>query len=251
MNILIIEDESLNAKTLVKLLNELLPEAFIHPVLMSVKKAKQWFATNPPPELIFADIQLSDGISFEIFEEFPPKCPVIFTTAYDQYALKAFEVHSIDYLLKPIAKPELEKALDKFQQRMTVFPHQELADLVRKMNASQPHYKERFLVNLKNASVLVMAREIAYFCKEELIFVYKTNGERFLTDFHTMDELEQLLNPAQFFRANRQFIIHLQSVDKIKNTYKGLTVFLKHPNAISIDMSREKVTTFKNWLTAG
>lgn len=246
MQILIIEDEPLVAQKLQKMILEQLPHAHILATLTSVKRALHWMEKEAPPDLIFTDIRLSDGISFDVFRRYPPACPVIFTTAYDEYALRAFEVHSIDYLLKPVAPEDLQRALSRLRLASPTFP--DLQTLFQQWGSGQKIYRERFLAHLKNAWLPVTAAEVAFFQKDELIFLHTADGQRLVTDYHSMDELEAALNPTHFFRANRQFLLHLQSIGAVKNTHKGITVQLKKPHTTEVDISREKVQAFKKWV---
>lgn len=243
MRVLIIEDEPFVAKDLENTLRKLEPGATILPVITSVQAAMKWFSGNTAPDLI-----LSDGISFEIFEKLHVQCPIIFTTAYDEYAIRAFKLNSIDYLLKPIDAHELGAAMEKFK----TFSHENvLAEQLKTMLdqwGKQPKYKERFIAQFKNALVPVQEHDIAYFHKEELIYLHTMANERYISEHHTLDEMEALVNPEKFFRVNRQFIIHIQSVGKIKTTHKGLTIQLKPPFNMEIDISREKATAFKKWV---
>jgi DNA-binding LytR/AlgR family response regulator len=249
MNILIIEDEPFVAKDLENLVRRLEPGVNILSVISSVTAAKKWFAQHPLPDLIFSDIQLSDGISFEIFEGLQLKCPLIFTTAYDEYAIRAFKLNSIDYLLKPVDGNELEAALKKYKSLSTEsILTEQLKALVGQWGNTQKKYKERFLSLQRNTLVPVLQNEIAYFHKEELIYLVTMTNEKYISEHQTLDEVESLLNPEIFFRVNRQFIIHIQSVGRVKTTHKGLTVQLKAPFNTEIDISREKATAFKNWL---
>lgn len=250
MNILIIEDEPFVAKDLENLIRRIEPDINILSIISSVSAAKKWFVQNPSPDLIFSDIQLSDGISFEIFEEFHLKCPLIFTTAYDEYAIRAFKLNSIDYLLKPVDGNELEAALKKYKSLTseTILTEQLKALVGQWGNNTQKKYKERFLSLHRNTLVPVLQNEIAYFHKEELIYLATMANEKYISEHQTLDEVESLLNPEIFFRVNRQFIIHIQSVGRVKTTHKGLTVQLKPPFNTEIDISREKATAFKNWL---
>lgn len=249
MNILIIEDEPFVAKDLENLVRRIEPGVNIIAVISSVSAAKKWLNQNALPDLIFSDIQLSDGTSFEIFEGFHLKCPIIFTTAYDEYAIRAFKLNSIDYLLKPVDDKELEAALKKYRSLTsdTILTEQ-LKALVGQWGNAQKKYKERFLSLHRNTLVPVLQNEISYFHKEELIYLATMAGEKYISEHQTLDEIESLLNPEVFFRVNRQFIIHIQSVGRVKTTHKGLTVQLKPPFNTEIDISREKATTFKNWL---
>ncbi|MDR7131866.1 DNA-binding LytR/AlgR family response regulator [Algoriphagus sp. 4150] len=245
--ILIIEDELLVANGLIKSIKALIPEAHIFPVLTSVKKALHWFDKNEVPDLIFSDIQLSDGISFDIFEHYEPACPVIFTTAYDQYALKAFEVNSVDFLLKPIGKDDLRKSLEKLKKRWESYRLPNLNASLRQSVQGQL-YLERFLVQYNQGYMPVIQDEVGCFQKDELIFAWKREGKRYLTDFNSIDELELKLNPSLFFRANRQFIIRIDNIVQIKSTHKGIEVQLHVPQQFILDVSREKVPIFKRWL---
>ncbi|MBX2914584.1 MAG: response regulator transcription factor [Cyclobacteriaceae bacterium] len=248
MTILIIEDEPLVAKDLQTMLIRLEPAAQITATLASVEQARYWFATNPQPDLILADIQLADGVSFEVFEKLQITCPIIFTTAYNAYAIRAFKLNSIDYLLKPIDEKELERGLIKFKKNSTA-PHAEsLLNLLHHLNKEPRKYKERFLSLQRNNLVPITVPEIAFFSKEELIFIHTVTGEKLLSDHHTMDELESLLDPTLFFRVNRQHLVHIKSIARVRTTHKGLSVQLKAPYTHELEMSREKVTAFKQWL---
>jgi DNA-binding LytR/AlgR family response regulator len=250
MKILIIEDEPLVAKDLENLLKRIEPTFQVEAVISSVESAKKWFASHALPDLILSDIQLSDGISFDIFENLSLSCPIIFTTAYDDYAIRAFKLNSIDYLLKPIDGTELAAALNKYKSLSSEsIITEQLKTLVSTWN-QQPHkkYKERFLSLHRNTLIPVTQQEIAFFHKEELIYLHTLTNERFISDHQTMDEVESFLNPEFFFRVNRQYILHIQSIGKIKTTHKGLTVQLKPPFNTEIDISREKAVAFKNWV---
>lgn len=249
MKILIIEDEPLVVKDLKSLIVRLEPTAQIVDVLISVSGAKEWFAKNKMPDLILSDIQLSDGVSFEIFEGADINCPIIFTTAYDAYAIRAFKLNSIDYLLKPIDVKELQGALAKFNALTRNDGNDSLQELIRHLNIQPKKYKERFLSLQRNSLVPVMVNEVAFFNKEELIFINTLKGEKLLSEQGTLDELEALVDPAVFFRVNRQYLVHIQIVARVKTTHKGLSVQLKAPFVpIELDLSREKATAFKKWL---
>jgi DNA-binding LytR/AlgR family response regulator len=249
MKLLIIEDEPLVAKDLHNLIIAAEPQAQIVQIISSVEAAKKWFASNTLPDLIFSDIQLSDGISFDIFESLHLNCPIIFTTAYDEYAIRAFKLNSIDYLLKPVDRKELVAALTKYKSLTSKnILGDQLKALMNGWGANNKKYKERFLTLHRNTLVPVSQNDVAFFHKEELIYLQTTGNEKYISEHHTLDEVESLLDPVVFFRVNRQYIIHIQSVDRIKTTHKGLTVQLKAPFNIEIDISREKAVAFKNWL---
>jgi two-component system, LytTR family, response regulator len=249
VRILIIEDEPLVAKDLETLLRRIEPDAKIDGIISSVEHARKWFSSNPLPDLILSDIQLSDGISFDIFENFQLNCPIIFTTAFDEYAIRAFKLNSIDYLLKPIDGNELSGAIKKYKSLNT---ENILGDQLKSLmnnwgQQSHKKYKERFLTLHRNTLVPVVQNEIAFFHKEELIFLHTMDNEKYISEHQTLDEIEGLLNPEIFFRVNRQYIIHIQALGRIKTTHKGLTVQLKPPFNSDIDVSREKAVAFKNW----
>lgn len=249
MNILIIEDETWAAKDLQNLIFKVEPSATILDIISSVQSALKWLQNNPSPDLIFSDIQLSDGISFEIFETLKLQCPIIFTTAFDDYAIRAFKLNSIDYLLKPVDEKELMPALTKFKSLSSEnIIGEQLKALVSNWGQPNKKYKERFLTLHRNTLVPIAQNDIAFFHKEELIYLHTMNNEKFISEHHTVDEIETLLNPEVFFRVNRQYIIHIQSVDRVKTTHKGLTVQLKPTFRTEIDISREKAAAFKSWL---
>ncbi len=250
MRILIIEDEPLVARDLENALRKIEPGIHVEEIISSVEAAKKWFASHAMPDLIFSDLQLSDGISFDIYENLHVNCPIVFTTAYDDYAIRAFKLNSIDYLLKPIDIKELTAALNKFKSLSSeAILSEQLKSLMSNWNqAGNKKYKERFLTLHRNTLVPVTQQEIAFFHKEELIYLHTLSNERYISDHQTMDEIESLLNPEFFFRVNRQYILHVQSIGKIRTTHKGLTVQLKPPFNTEIDISREKAVEFKNWV---
>ncbi|MGF1635955.1 MAG: LytR/AlgR family response regulator transcription factor [Cyclobacteriaceae bacterium] len=252
MKILIIEDEALAAGNLAKMIKKILPDVHILDSITSVHEAITWFSKNDAPDLLFADIQLSDGNSFEIFESINIECQVIFTTAYNQFALRAFKLNSVDYLLKPIDEMELQKAIEKYKK---LGDNSYLRDQVSRMlgdlkstNGNDKKYKERFLVMYKNALRPMQVAEIACFQKDELIFAIGWDNQRYICEFQSMDELDDLLDPTCFYRANRQFILHINNIALVKNTHKGICAILKTPVNMQVDISREKARDFKYWL---
>ena len=249
MNILIIEDETWAAKDLQNMVMRIEPDANIVGTISSVQASEKWLGSHPAPDLILSDIQLSDGIIFEIFETLHIHCPIIFTTAFDEYAIRAFKLNSVDYLLKPVDEKELRAAITKYRSlNIGTALEDQLKSLVSSWGTANKKYKERFLTLHRNALVPVNQDEIAFFHKEELIYVHTLSNERYISEHHTLDEIESLLDPEIFFRASRQYIIHIQSVDRVKTTHKGLTVQLRPVYKTEIDISREKATAFKNWL---
>lgn len=254
MRALIVEDEPLVAKDLKKLVAETDPGIEVLGTLASVEEAVEWLNKHGEPDLMFLDIQLSDGTSFDIFERTAVRCPVIFTTAYDDYAIRAFKVNSIDYLLKPVDKKELLLALEKFRwavaQGQTDIREQ-VRSLLAQMAGSKETktYKERFLAHQGKMNVVVSQSNIAGFQKDALIYIVTTDKQQLVTDFETMDELEELLDPAVFFRANRQVFVNVNAVESYRtDSYGKLQVKLKAPVSTVVDISREKAQAFKNWL---
>jgi len=249
MKILIIEDEPLIARDLRGLIEKVEAGAEVLGPLSSVAACRSWFAEHPAPDLVLSDIQLSDGISFEIFENLHLRCPIIFTTAYDAYAIRAFKLNSIDYLLKPIDVQELEAALKKYKSLAVESTlSDQLKTVLRQWGGPQKKYKERFLTLHRNTLVPILAGQIGFFHKEELIYLHTLQNERLISEHQTLDEIEGIVDPGQFFRINRQYLIHIQTVAGIKTTHKGLVVHLKGPFAIDLEISREKAAAFKKWM---
>ena len=254
MKTLIIEDEYPAAERLEKLIHKVDTDIKIVAVLGSIEAAGKWLASNPPPDLIFSDIQLSDGLSFQIFEQFSVKTPIIFTTSYDEYAVKAFKVKSIDYLLKPIKLQELEAALAKFREMQKAFSPTDYAlkveSLLDNLQLTGPRkYKTRFLVKQHDQLVPVSQEEIAYFVTaNEMVCLVRKDGKQFLVDY-TLEELEKLLDPQYFFRLNRQFISAMPAIVKIHNYFNGkLKLELKPDTTDEVLVSREKAQVFKEWM---
>jgi len=251
MNAVIIEDEALIARELQHKVAEVAPDIKVIGTLPSLKTAYKWFMENAEPDMIFADIQLSDGVSFEIFERYNLKCPVVFTTAYDEYAIKAFKVNGVDYLLKPIDEDELKKAIDKCRAIMeskSQYPKdiQQLLKMVANPQANV--FKEKFIVKVRHQWLPVLTKDIACFCRENLNYLFTFTGDKHILDFTTLDEVEELLDPRIFYRANRQAIIHIDSIQSIKpQENQKLIVTLKAPIKMELDISREKAPGFKKW----
>lgn len=255
MNALIIEDEKLVALELTASIAEVDPGIKIVSTVGSIKTALRWFAENAEPDVIFADIQLADGISFTIFDKFKISCPIIFTTAYNEYAIQAFKVNGIDYLLKPVDLDELKqaiakvRALEKSQSKIAI-DVQKLLDALNIPASSKSAYKEHFLGNARNSWVPVRVVDIAYIVRDELNFMVTNRGERYILDYDTLDEIESLLNPTLFYRASRHCIVNINAVQSVKGLANlKLSLALKTPNHhFSIDISRDKAPSFKKWL---
>ena len=255
MNVVIIEDEEIIARVLQNKVRTIDPEINITAILPSLKVARAWFLNNAEPDMLFMDIQLSDGVSFELLDQYKFNCPIVFTTAYDEYAIRAFKVNGVDYLLKPVEEEELEKAIDKckaiIEGRKPAIS--DFSELVRALAGSQQpvkKYKEKIIVNIRNQWMPVNTSDIACFARETLNYIYLFNGERYMIDFSSLDDVEELLDPRQFYRANRQYIINVDAVQTVKPLENSkLVIRLKQPNdKVNIDMSREKAPGFKKWL---
>lgn len=254
MKILIIEDEAPAFRRLQKLLEEINPEINIIDVIDSVQESIKWFKTQEQlPDLIFMDIQLSDGLSFEIFDSIKINKPVIFTTAFDEYMLRAFKVNSIDYLLKPIKKESLEASLTKYGQMKNLFGSQstlpDINTLISQISLNDKKYKTRFLVKRGDELISIETSNTAYFhSRNGVVHMTTINGRNHIMDFN-LDELVQQLDLEKFYRANRQFIIHFPSINKVHKYHKGkLLVEMNQPTDESITISSEKATDFKEWL---
>lgn len=254
MKAVIIEDEEIIANVLLSKINKLAPDIEVIAMLPSLKTAKRWLGEHAEPDLFFMDIQLSDGVSFDLFNDFSLKSPVIFTTAYDEYAVRAFRVNGVDYLLKPIKDAELTAAIDKCKKMANnneVYPA-DFAALIKSIAnpGAASRYKEKFIINIRNQWMPVNTKDIACFSKEVLNYIYLFSGEKYMIDYATLEEVEELLNPKQFYRANRQFIINIDAIQNVKPVENSkLIVKLKEPNhKLEIDMSRLKSPEFKKWM---
>jgi len=250
MKVLIIEDEPPAAKQLEKLLHERRSSIQVLEVLDSIESAVRWFRAPQPLQLIFMDIQLADGLSFDIFQQAVIDAPVIFTTAYDQFTLRAFKVNSVDYLLKPIDPQELERALLKyenvFQPRITYDP-QLIDQLIA--TVSQPSYKERFLIKAGQHISYVPVSDIRYFYSDGgLVFAQTGTTKKHPLDY-TLDQLQELISPAQFFRLNRKAIVSVEAIRKIAPYFNSrLILELQPPPDFDVIVSRDRVSDFKRWL---
>ena len=249
--VIIIEDEEAAAARLKKLVKEMLPDVDEIPVLASIKEATEYLQKNPPPKLIFADIQLSDGTVFEIFKKVTVTSPVIFTTAYDSYTLHAFKLNSVDYLLKPIKKEELRKAIDKYKAvHMTASQpaNMHLQQLLQMMQKPE-QYRQRFVIRIGEQMKTIQTQDIAYFYTENKAnFLVTKDHKRLLSDF-TLDQLEEILNPKEFFRINRQFLISYNSIQEMHTYSKSrVLIQLNPPSKIETIVSTERSSSFKSWL---
>jgi len=251
MRTLIIEDEQPAAKRLVKLLEEHCPECEILEMIDSVENAVKWLRNFQQPDLIFMDIQLADGLSFDIFAQTELTAPVIFTTAFDHYTLRAFKVNSVDYLLKPIDPVELTAALDKYRRihrQPETYDRSGLEKMLQTMLVQQ-NFKDRFLVKSGQHFVHVPISEVAYFFSEDgIAFVQCADGKKHILEY-TLDQLESMLNPSHFFRINRQVIVKPEAVRRISTWFNSRLKLEIHPPYENNNIvSRERVQDFKRWM---
>ena len=253
MRILIIEDEQVASDQLKTMLQEIDPHFQIQGPLDSIEDSVDWFIKNKMPDLVLMDIHLADGLSFQIFEKTPITSPVIFTTAYDQYAIRAFKTKSVDYLLKPIKLSELRRAIEKYKEVFASPGFHELSERMKNLSdlIQQQHenYKDRFLVRSGKQITSIPAEEIAYIVYEDRTTIITTVDNHRYPINYKLDELEEVLDPKVFTRANRQFIIHFQSIKKINPWFKGrLKLELFPEQKVDLVISSEKTGAFKKWL---
>lgn len=261
MKVIIIEDEKAAVRNLTSLLNEACPQAEVLTVIDSIADTLEWFANHPLPDLLFMDIHLADGSAFEIFEHLRITCPIIFTTAYDEYALRAFKVNSIDYLLKPIGRSDMERALEKLNRLHTssdsgsasgFASESEFLQLIRSLK-KQENYKSHFLIPVKGDKLLPVSVEMIrlFYIKECQVKAVLADGtEHGFTQ--TLDELADCLNPALFFRVNRQYLVTREAIRDIDLWFNSrLSVNLRYetlPEKILV--SKARVTEFKEWFAS-
>ncbi len=251
MNAIIIEDEVVAAETLRRTIHAIRPDISILAVLQSVEESVEWLNAHPAPDLAFMDIHLADGSSFSIFDQVKVDCPVIFTTAYNEYALEAFEVSGIDYLLKPINRERLARAIKKFED----FSHkggnsQMITSLIETLNQKQTRHKTHFLVPHRDKLIPLPVDQIAY-CTSELkvarVFTFDSNS--YMLD-HSLEDLMKRLDPERFFRVNRQYIVAHKAVEDLSVWFAGkLSVNLSVPVPERIIVSKPKASEFKAWFT--
>ncbi len=255
MNILVIEDERLVAQSLIRMVKQLEPTAGIVGPIASVKESKAWLQQNPLPDLILSDIQLADGISLDIFTCGDLLCPIIFTTAYDEYAIRAFKLNSIDYLLKPIDKADLEAAFRKFHMLRTKYSNagylEEVMSVFRNFGNIRK-YKERFAVHFGKSVTLVSVVETAYFRKEEIIFLIAADGRKYITDYRSLDEIEEEIDKTVFFRANRQHLVNIAFIESFSTDEAGRITLKLHQlkNEDELVISKERASQFRQWVEA-
>ena len=252
MNIFIIEDEPLAVQKITKLLIDVEPNTIIAGTADGIESSVEWLQSNPVPDLILVDIELCDGQSFEIFNLIDVQSPVIFTTSYDEYAIQAFRVNSVDYLLKPIKKTDLSRALQKYErfnyQQSTPIDISKLVKELKKQNTPR-EFRSRFLVKQGQKLIPIDVDEIAYFFSEDSVsFFVNFQQVKYIFDY-SLEEIEQMLDPNLFFRISRQFIVGIKSIVQIHNYFNGkLKLELKPIIEREITVSRERVSDFKVWM---
>ena len=247
MKALIIEDEILASQALCKLIEKVSPDTEVIDVLQTIAECKDWFKSNTMPDLIFMDIHLADGSSFAIFDKVNITCPVIFTTAYDEYALKAFEVNSIDYLLKPINKKDLERAMNKYKALMgdANGDYKSLAEMI---DGLKPKFKKYFLLPERDKLIPLATKDIAYICiDDKMVKIVSFDHKTYYTN-QTLDELLEQLETSVFFRANRQYIVAREAIQDVSIWFGNklaLNLNVEVPDKIII--SKARVSEFKQW----
>lgn len=250
MKVLIVEDEQLAADTLESMLLELNSEIEILDKIDSVKKAVKWLSENEA-DLLFLDIHLADGKSFSIFEKVDIKTPIIFTTAYDQYAIKAFKLNSIAYLLKPIDEEELEEALEKYESLKTSSSGVDVASILRAIDQKEAAFQKRFMVTTGEKIRSILIEEVAYFMGEDkYLYLITKDNKKYIID-STLTKLEQLLDPERFFRINRKFTISFDSIKEMVAYSKSrVKVELDPPAPYDLEaiVSVDRSGSFKKWL---
>lgn len=247
--VVIVEDEHLAAQKLTRQLKNIEPDLEIVCILDTVEKSVE-FLSKSSVDLIFLDIHLGDDLSFSIFEKIKIKTPIIFTTAYDQYAIKAFELNSIDYLLKPVNKTDLKDAMEKFYERRSTQVQPNYEDLIKSLNLDNNNsYQSRFMVYKGDKVKSIETQEIAYFFAEgKYVYLVDENGSEYLVDY-TLDKLKEKLSPQKFFRINRQFIIQIDAIGDMTIYTKGrLKIMLRPESKKEAIVSIERASEFKEWL---
>lgn len=248
MKIIIVENERPASEKLLWLINEIQPETEVLTVLETVEDSVNWFKSNPKPDLVFMDIQLDDGISFEIFDAVKIEAPVIFTTAFDEYAIRAFKVNSVDYLLKPIDKDSLNAAFAKFDKLYNDKGAFE-TKLAKVFEQISVKYKSRFFIKIGVRFQSIPVEEICcFFVEERNSFIRTTKGKTYDLDF-SLDQVQKKVDPEMFFRINRNFIINLNCIIEILSySTNRLKIKLEHCESNDLIVSRDKVSEFKSWM---
>ncbi len=248
MQALIVEDEKHSSERLQLLLSKIDEEIKVVGTPSSVAETRSWFRDNSPPDLIFMDIELGDGSAFDVLPEISSNIPIVFTTAYDQYALKAFSYNSIDYLLKPIEKEKLSQAIEKLGQRSNYFEEGQSLNYNSLDRMLKVDFKKRFLVKLGEQYIPVDTTDILFFSNQKGACRLHTNENSYIIE-HSLDQVEDAVNPIDFFRINRQFIVSLSAIREIHAYFNSRLLLRLHPSTDSeVIVSRERVPHFKRWM---
>lgn len=250
MRVVIIEDEKAAAENLRFLLSEAEPSIHVDKVIDSISETVKYFSGNNAIDLAFFDIHLADGISFDIFNEVEIKTPIIFTTAYDEYAIRAFKVNSIDYLLKPIDEDELKEALQKYRATKQITPMDiQFQEMFRMLNSEKRSYKSTYLVRQRDTLIPLNVHDVAYFTIDTgIIKAVTTQNKEYLID-DKLEDIEAQLDPNEFFRANRQFIVHRRAIKNLRLYFNGKLILNVYPKpAEQIVVSKAKAPQLKKWL---
>ena len=251
MNILIVEDEPQAAQRLETLVRQLMPDARVLEKIDSVKRAVSWLMNNAAPDVILMDIQLADGISFQIFDQCQVAAPVIFTTAYEEYAVRAFKVNSIDYILKPVDKEELDNALKKVLARQRSAPemHEILKTVGEAIKRLTKNYKTRFMIKVGEHLRTIEVSNIRFFYSQDKVTFCVTDDNRNYILDYSLEQLEEILDPGRFYRINRKYFVSAEAIqDIISYTNSRLRLVLKGSADHEIIVARERVQEFKDWL---
>ena len=251
MKVLIVEDEFRAAERLIQLLKNISEDIEVIDRFDTISKTVKYFKNGPVPDILFLDIQLADGISFDIFQQVEVPCPVVFTTAYDKYALRAFEVNSIDYLLKPIKSEELQRALDKYANLKSKDPVKLSPEILQGAMelVMGKQYKSRFVIKVGEHLKAIKTEDISCFYSfEKATFIATGDNRKYITDF-SLEKIEEMLNPDDFFRINRKYIINREAItDIVSYTNSRLRIITSSVQNMEMIVSREKVVDFKSWL---
>lgn len=250
MNVLILEDEQRNFNRLRRQLEEIDTTFHVEGPLANIQESVEWLRTHPTPDLILADIRLSDGLSFDILRQTAIPSPIIFTTAYDEYAIQAFKYNSFDYLLKPINSEELAEAINKVRRRTLSDTHgEDMRRLVEYMYRNNYRYHERFLLPYRDGYISVQVKNISHIALKERTTLIFLNDGASMNISYSLDELESQLNPDIFFRANRQYLLHIDSIRNVSNYFNSrLKIHMKKYPDTEIIVSRERASALKEWL---
>lgn len=252
MKAVIVEDEIIAAKHIENLVKEVHNEIEVVAVLQSIESSVEWFSTNPHPDIVFMDIHLADGLSFSIFEKVTLNSSIVFTTAYDEYALKAFEVNSVDYLLKPINKKELERAIKKHLNLVSkrIVDNNVISSVLNYIENNNKVYKSYFLIPHKDKLIPLAVSDIAYFHLENKIIKAVTFSKQEFYIDGSLEDVYSQLDPTVFFRVNRQYIISHKSIKDISIWFGSkIAINLHLPTTEKIIVSKVRVSEFKSWYT--